>query len=249
MRLSAGKTAGETSAYNEEPQGFPSAFPPTTGEQKPLAVNPPKPKRSSTNSTQEKNSNQEFKKLLNTPTENFKYEAKENKIYDFLTEEECVDVINKFATLNNLPIPLAIAGITKLIQDGGTNQSKKNLTVTIGETSFELNNFRSILQSKNKTYTVRKFAKGARDLIIKVSIINQWPGPLVKDLMRIQPNLTISQETAPWCNEIHSDNLNCPHEIRDALIRREEQYKLAFKVQKKPVKQQKKQPRRKRGKK
>lgn len=68
-----------------------------------------------------------------------------------------------------------------------------------------------------------------RDVIIEVSTINEWPGPLCKEVVRVMPNIKITKELAPWCNEIHSDNYNCPPEIREALIRREEQLKILFK--------------------
>lgn len=157
------------------------------------------------------------------------FAVEETKIPDYMEPEDSLKVINKYSTLHSVPFELAAAGITKLVQDGGTNQSKKNLTVVVAGIPFELNKLRMILQSIDKNLTVRKFAKGARDLISKIAYINKWPGPLTKDLARINPNLIITPELAPWCNEIHSDNYNCPNEIRDALIRREEQFKLLFK--------------------
>lgn len=163
---------------------------------------------------------------------------------DFLESEECIQIIKKYAALHNLPFDLTIAGITKLIQNGGTNQSKQNLIVKVNNVDFELNKLRNILQSHNKTLTVRKFAKGARNLIISIALNNNWPGPLTKELARINPNLKITPEIAPWCNEIHSDNYECPNEIRDALIRREEQLKLLFNA----VNKSNQKPRKERGK-
>lgn len=164
----------------------------------------------------------------------YKFEVTETKTLDSMEPEQCLEVIQKYSTMHNLPLELTIAGITKLIQDGGTNQSKKNLTVLISNKEFELNKLRDILKSIDKTYTVRKFAKGARDIIIKVALINEWPGPLTKELSRVNQNLTITPSLAPWCLEIHSDNYNCPNEIRDALVRREEQLKLFLKTREVP---------------
>lgn len=156
------------------------------------------------------------------------YETEENIQTDYLEPDECLNIVKKYAALHDVSFDLALAGITKLIQNGGTNQSKQNLVVKVNNIEFELNKLRSLLQSNSKTLTVRKFAKGARKLIISIALNNQWPGPLTKELARINPNLNITPELAPWCNEIHSDNYECPNEIRDALIRREEQLKLLF---------------------
>ncbi len=49
---------------------------------------------------------------------------------------------------------------------------------------------------------------------------------MVQVINRISPSLPITPELAPWCNEIHVDNPNCPMEIRACLIRREEQFKV-----------------------
>ena len=165
-----------------------------------------------------------------------------------LPKEECWNTIKKFGTLNNIDVTIAVVGITKLIQNGGTNQSKKNLTVTVSGKEFELKQLREMLKSQDKTYTVRKFAKGAREIIIEVAKKNQWAGPLVKDLARANPNLKITPENAPRCNEIHSDIHNCLNEIRDALIRREEQYKMMFKNRSAPLNRTSKKPRKQGGK-
>lgn len=149
---------------------------------------------------------------------------------DYIEPDECTQIIRKYSTLHNTPQDLTIAGITKLIQNGGTNKSKTNLTVKINEQEFELSKLRTILESYNKNLTVRKLAKGIRKLVIAIALNNKWPGPLTKELSRNNPNLTITPELAPWCNEIHSDNYDCPNEIRDALVRREEQLKLLFKT-------------------
>jgi hypothetical protein len=177
---------------------------------------------------------------INQNKNKYTYDVEENIQTDYLDPQECINIINKYATLHDVPFDLALAGITKLIQNGGTNQSKQNLIVKVNNKEFELNKLRSLLQSYNKALTVRKFAKGARKLIISISLNNKWSGPLTKELSRINPNLNITPELAPWCNEIHSDNYECPNEIRDALVRREEQLKILFnagnKINQKPRK-------------
>jgi len=149
----------------------------------------------------------------------------EKRVIDYIDETTCTEVVQRYHILHQTPPKDTWAGLTLLIQQGGTNQSKRNLTVNYKGNEYDLNKLRQILTSTDKTYTVRKFAKGARAIIIEIALLNNWPGPLTKSLVQSNPNLEITSELAPWCNEIHSDNYDCPHQVRDALIRREEQLK------------------------
>lgn len=106
-----------------------------------------------------------------------------------MPEYQCAIVVNNYAENNQIPVKLAIVGITKLIQDGGTNQSKKGLTVTVGNHSFELSKLRSIITAIDKTSSVKKFAKGYRDIIANIASLNKWPGPLAKDIKRNNPDI------------------------------------------------------------
>jgi hypothetical protein len=171
----------------------------------------------------------------------FKFEVTESATQDVMSELECLRVMEQFANNNNVTIKHGNAGITKLVQDGGTNQSKKSLTVEVGNVVFDITSLRNTIQLVKKGGTVRQFAKGSRDLIAKIASINSWPGPLTKDLKRINPDLDISQADSVWCNEIHTDNhsnKDCPTVIRDALIRREEQLRFSQKNAPKAPRQQ-----------
>jgi hypothetical protein len=178
--------------------------------------------------------------------EQFIFVSDESADTDAMQEEDCLKICQRYAALNGIPLIYVIAGFTKLIQSGGTNQSKNNLTVKVNGYEFDINELRKLIQSQNKKLTVRKFAKGARKMVIAIALTNQWPGPLSKELARNNPNLVITPELAPWCNEIHSDNYDCPNEIRDALVRREEQLRILFKA---TVSNNKQKPRSQRGKK
>jgi hypothetical protein len=160
--------------------------------------------------------------------EKYRFESFETKPLDTMSTELVQRVINDYSRNFNISPELTVAGMTRIIQEGGTNQSKKTLTVVVGNQEFSLERLRNLINSIDKSATVRKFAKGAREIIIQVALINKWPGPLTKELLRIDPNLQITPENAPWCLEVHSDNYNCPPQIRDALVRREEQLKLAL---------------------
>lgn len=175
------------------------------------------------------------------------YKATDTRVPDYIPKEKCWELAKKYAEFLQLDLDTTFAGITALIQKGGTNQSKKNLTILIGNIPFELNKFRQFLTNSDSKYTVRKFAKGSRDLTIQISLKNQWEGPLTQEILRVNPNLNISPELAPWCNEIHSDNYDCPNEIRDALIRREEQFKIIARNKNQNLQQSNPKPRKTRG--
>lgn len=145
------------------------------------------------------------------------------QVIDTLSPDNCIDIINNFALKSKCTQEEAIIGITYLIQHGGTNLSKKSLKIHFGETIFTIDTLREVVKEVEKTATVRKFAKGIRDLIICVAKINRWPGPLRNNIKINNPNQEIREEDAIWCLEVHSDNPKCPTLIRECLIRREEQ--------------------------
>jgi hypothetical protein len=147
------------------------------------------------------------------------------QIIDSLSSELCTDIINDFAIKSKCTQGKAIIGITYLIQHGGTNISKKSLKITIADTIFTIDSLREAVKNAEKTATVRKFAKGIRDLVVPIAKLNHWTGPLKNNLKINNPNLEIQEEDAIWCLEVHSDNPKCPTLIRECLIRREEQLK------------------------
>lgn len=156
----------------------------------------------------------------------FVFPVEEIKVVDSMPIEDCMRVIDLYSKTHKVNNELTIAGITKLIQSGGTNQSKKGLKVTVGNQEFTLDNLRNVIRSVDKNSTTRKFAKGIRDIVVLVASVNNWPGPLTKEIARDFPNVEIKLEEAYWLLEIHSDNEYCPPYIKELLIRREEKLKL-----------------------
>lgn len=142
---------------------------------------------------------------------------------DTLSKETANKILIDYGRKNNCTTTDAIIGITKLIQDGGANASKTNLKRKINGILFDINDLRDTIKFHDKSGTVRKFAKTLRDSISYIALINNWTGPLLKDLMRSEPQLEITNEESIWCNEIHSDNYapSVPPRIREALQRRE----------------------------
>jgi hypothetical protein len=149
------------------------------------------------------------------------------EVQDTMNPADCDSIIDKYAYKNNSSREDAVIAITLLVQNGGTNQSKKTLNRTVNGKKYSLEDLRAVIKEVNKTGTVRKFAKGIRDIIAQIATVNKWSGPLKNNLKINNPNLEITEVMGYWCLEIHSDNPKCPQAIKEALIRREEQLKVA----------------------
>lgn len=166
----------------------------------------------------------------------------DRKSKDDLEEKVVKDIITNFANKYNTDSRTALIAITKFIQDGGTNSSRPNMTRKINKIDFELSDLRQVIRLYDKYGTVRKLAKSLRQVIATIAIINKWPGPLYKDIQRINPSLIISETDAVYCSEFNSDNYDpeMPARIREALQQREQKIREdrnRFMFQKNKVKQ------------
>lgn len=168
---------------------------------------------------------QSIRNSMEAEADNFLAEIDVPPVIDTMSEENCEIVINKYATKNNCTPSQAAVAITLLVQNGGTNLSKKPITRVVNDKRFDLTDLREVIKEVDKNGTVRKFAKGIRDIIIEIALLNNWSGPLKNSLKINNPAVEITEELGPWCLEIHADNPECPQIIKEALIRREEQLK------------------------
>lgn len=143
---------------------------------------------------------------------------------DELDEKTAKDILNNFANKYNTSLGTALIAITKFVQDGGSNSSRPNMTRKINNIEFELSDLRQVIRLYDKFGTVRKLAKTLRRVIAAIAINNNWPGPLFKDIQRINPTLVISDKDAVYCSEFNSDNydVDMPARIREALQQREQ---------------------------
>jgi hypothetical protein len=150
--------------------------------------------------------------------------VEETKGADVLPPEIAAKIVNDFAKKYATNNTNALIGISKLVQDGGTNTGKPQLTRTINGIAFDLTDLRNIIKVHDNTGTVRKLAKTLKNIISLIALTNSWVGPLYKDLQRQNPTLTISSTDAIYCSEIHTDNheSGMPTHIREALQSREQ---------------------------
>jgi hypothetical protein len=164
-------------------------------------------------------------------------EDKKNK--DELDDKTLKEIIQNMANKYNTNNTTVLIAITKFVQDGGTNTSRPNMTRKINNIEFELSDLRQIIRVYDKFGTVRKMAKSLRKIIATIARANNWPGPIYKDLQRINPTMIISDYDAVYCSEFNVDNYDpeMPARIREALQQREQKIREdrnKFSFQKKP---------------
>lgn len=142
---------------------------------------------------------------------------------DRIPPEKANLIMEDFAKKNQTSRKDALIGLTYLVQEGGTNTSKKNLKRTVNGVTMDIEDLRNIIRVHVPNGTVRQLAKTYRDVIALIALTNGWPGPLLKELSRANPQLNISSNDAIYCCEIHTDNEteSMPKGIRDALRNRE----------------------------
>lgn len=133
-------------------------------------------------------------------------------------------IVEDFAKKNKSTTTLALIGITKLVQDGGTNTGKPKLSRTVDEYVFDLGDLRYFIHVHDKNGTVRKLVKTLRSPIAVIALENKRPGPLLKKLQRLNPTLVISSPDSIYCCEIQTDNYDqsMSARIREALQQREQ---------------------------
>lgn len=160
----------------------------------------------------------------------------DQKTKDEFDEKTTKEIIINFANKYNVDHKTSLIAITKLIQDGGTNLGRPNMTRIIKGINFELADLRQVIKLHDRFGTVRKLAKSLRSIIAAIAKVNNWPGTLHKDLLRLNPALTISKEDSVYCSEFNVDNYeqDMPARIREALQQREqkirdERYRFNFK--------------------
>lgn len=147
---------------------------------------------------------------------------KETSPEDMIPRDVANTIVSAYAVLNKTDFKTAMVGITYLIQEGGTNSSKINLTRTVNNIPFNINDLRTVIRNNYKGGTVRQLAKTLRKAIANISIINSWPGTLLREINRISTT-PIASEDAPFCCEIYSDFYDpiMPPRIRELLQQRE----------------------------
>lgn len=148
-----------------------------------------------------------------------------NPSAELIPPEKIAAIIKDFSDKsdNGDDVKSALSAVVKIIQDGGTNASKVNLSVVLNKKTFTVKLLREVILYHYPKGTVRKLARSMRDAVSSIAKINNWPGPLVRDLQISNPKLILSEQDKIYASEIHLDNYSedMPIHVREALIVRQ----------------------------
>jgi hypothetical protein len=173
------------------------------------------------------------------------------KKIDSLPPETVDEVVRQYAIKSTTTTGLAVVGIAALCQAGGTNAGNPSLKRTINGIVFDLATLREVVKyvTSNKG-TVRQLAKSMRDVIAKISIVNDWPGPLATALVKEYPELEFDSTDLIYAAEYHDDNRHpeFPPNVAKALAFREAKGRESRRSGSKPAPKGKKKSKNKKGK-
>ncbi len=172
------------------------------------------------------------------------------KKIDTLPPDQVEEVIRQYAQKSGTSSALATIGIAAICQAGGTNAGNPSLKRTINGVVFELQTLRSVVSFVTGKGTVRQLAKSMRNVIAKISMANDWPGPLANALVKEFPDKKFNSNDLVYAAEYHDDNRNpeFPPAIAEALALREARGREARRNQSKPAPKSNKNKKKKKGK-
>ena len=158
------------------------------------------------------------------------------KKIDTLPPDQVEEVIRQFAQKSGASSGLATVGIAALCQAGGTNANNPSLKRIINGVVFDLQVLRGVVSYVTEKGTVRQLAKSMRDAIARISLVNDWPGPLANALVKEFPDKKFDSTDLIYAAEYHDDNRNpeFPPAIAEALAIREARGREARRNQVKP---------------
>jgi len=175
----------------------------------------------------------------------------EQKKIDTLSPETVNEIVRQYASKTETTPGLAVIGIAALSQAGGTNAGNPSLKRTINKITFDLQTLREVVKyvTSNKG-TVRQLAKSMRDVIAKISMANDWPGPLANALVKEFPDMKFDSNDLVYAAEYHDDNRNpeFPEVVAKALAIRETRGREARRTMVKSTSKGKKKNKNKKGK-
>jgi hypothetical protein len=160
------------------------------------------------------------------------------KKIDSLPPSTVDEIVRQYASKSTTTPGLAIIGIAALCQSGGSNAGNPSLKRTINGIVFDLTTLREVVKyvTSNKG-TVRQLAKSMRNVIAKISIANDWPGPLATALVKEFPELEFNSTDLIYAAEYHDDNRQpeFPPNVAKALAIREAKGREARRSASKPA--------------
>jgi len=198
------------------------------------------------------NAAQSIEEIANLDANDLKVQAdQEQRKIDTLPPELVHKVIQQYAEKSETTPGMAVVGIAALCQAGGSNAGNPSLKRTINKITFDLQTLREVVKyvTSNKG-TVRQLAKSMRDVIAKISMANDWPGPLANALVKEFPDIKFDSNDLVYAAEYHDDNRNpeFPEQVAKALAIREARGREARRTMVKSAPKGKKKNKNKKGK-
>lgn len=171
-----------------------------------------------------------FEEIANTYTIDLEQSEEEVPI-----KHKIIQIVNKYATIENVPFDLALIGICSLLQSGAYLKSVTNRKIKISNKEFTKKTLVFAAEQVDNKYTLRKIARVLKHIIAKVSYKYNIPGHLYSRF-KIENANFIAQNTpetnrilATFCTDFQIDNIETPAIIREYLANREKNRSMSNK--------------------
>jgi hypothetical protein len=139
---------------------------------------------------------------------------------------KCFKIIEKVRTKKKFESQeIAMAMITGLVQNGGSNKSAGNTIFERNGLTLSSNEFHSCIIEFEKNGTIRQFARTMADDVIEFARAMEEEGDLAKQIKLQYSDLNI--EDLIWCSNFQTKNPNCPKKIKNWLV---ENYNKRFRT-------------------
>lgn len=164
---------------------------------------------------------------------NFDQIVKTYAITQELIEDEgpirhkAIQIINKYAMIEQIPFDFAVIGVCGLLQSGAYLKSVTNRKITINNKEFTKKSLVFAAEQVDNKYTLRKIAKILRQTIVRIAYTYYIPGHLYSRFKIENANYIANLDPeniriiASYCTDFQIENPNTPPIIREFLATRE----------------------------
>lgn len=143
-----------------------------------------------------------------------------------INRSKCFKVIEKLKIKKKFENQeTAMAMITGLVQNGGSNKSAGNIIFERNGLTLNSNELHSCIIEVEKNGTIRQFARTMADDIVEFAKVMEEEGDLAKQIKLQYSDLKI--DDLVWCSNFQTKNPNCPRKIRNWLV---ENYNKRFRT-------------------
>jgi hypothetical protein len=160
-----------------------------------------------------------FKRILNMfEIDNLKNIQENARVTSEMTEKTIEKIINTLAAKKGISETIAVALISGLVQNGGTNKGAGNSAkFALGDLTLSAQELGNYIKREQSNGTIRQLARAMADDIAEVSLALGIEGDLANQMRYDHPDIT--QEEAIWCSNFQTTNTNCPILVREWLVK------------------------------